>query len=164
MGAEVKPGSARKRVEILNYRPVAYAATALATGILFAAIFRDSGIDMLCVTVAAFAAAVFAFIRKMRVLRIVATAVFAGIILFFVSFNAGSVTPGYAENAYIEGRVCAVTSYGDGYSLYTVEDLSVNGEGVAKKASVKSSQKLETGDLVDLYGKRESFALEPLDP
>ena len=164
MGAEVKPGSARKRVEILNYRPVAYAATALATGILFAAIFRDSGIGMLCVTVAAFAAAVFAFIRKMRVLRIVATAVFAGIILFFVSFNAGSVTPGYAENAYIEGRVCAVTSYGDGYSLYTVEDLGVNGEGVAKKASVKSSEKLETGDLVAIYGNIESFELDPFDP
>lgn len=147
----------------MNYRPVAYVAAALAAGILCGALFRSSGVGMICSLALTFVASVLAFIGKRRVARIVASAMFIGIILFFVSFNIGSVTPGYVENAYIEGRVSAVASYGDGYNLYTLENLSVNGEAVAKKASVKSSETLETGDILAIYGSMESFELDPFD-
>lgn len=153
----------RKKTEIVNYRPVAFVAAALAAGILTGAVFRSSGAGMLLSVIILSISVIIAFIGKKKTLRSVSAAALIGLALFFLSFNIGSVNPGYAENAYVEGRISAIASYGDGYSLYTLEDLEVNGEIVPKNAFLKSSEKLEVGDIVAVYGTVESFELDPFD-
>lgn len=151
-----------RKTEILNYRPPLFAASALIAGILLGALLRNTLWGLLASVAAALALAIFAFLKKLKILRLTLSFFILGAIVFSVFFavNAPGSDPGFG---YVAGRVGEVGKTYYGYTRYVIEDVTINGEKARGNIYLKSASELETGDIVEFAAVTEAVDPDPFD-
>lgn len=154
--------SGERKTEILNYRPPLFAACSMIAGIVLGALLRNTLWGLLVFIAVASALAVFAFLKKIRVLRI--TLVFAilgaTLISLFFAVNAPVSDAGFG---YVGGRVTSAGKTYYGYTRYVLEDVTINGEKTRGNLYLKSASKLEVGDIVEFATVTSAVDPDPFD-
>ena len=138
-------------------------AIAIAIGIVIGALAMKNAIAFyVLLPVLVVATAVLLFF-KFKTPKLISIFLLVGFLLMSLYTVIAKPIEVDRQNVYFEGRVCDVSDVTTESKEYVLSELTIGGVKYPRKASIRTNENLEVGDIVSFIGDVQSIDFDPFD-